>query len=83
VRHRSWLTWGLLGPGKGIEWGIEAMAKLGDLRPAPRYIIAGQTHPKVMQRDGDTYIAGLRDQNFSSRARRVREPRWSYRDAAV
>ena len=25
------LTWGLLGPGKGIEWGIEAMAMLRDL----------------------------------------------------
>jgi hypothetical protein len=27
------LTWGLLGPGKGIEWGIEAMAMLRDLQP--------------------------------------------------
>ena len=55
------LSWGLLGPGKGIEWGIDAMAKLVDLRPAPRYVIAGQTHPKVMQREGDRYLAGLRD----------------------
>ena len=30
------LTWGLLGPGKGIEWGIDAMARLRDLRPGRR-----------------------------------------------
>ena len=28
------LTWGLLGPGKGIEWAIDAMPGLRDLRPA-------------------------------------------------
>jgi polysaccharide biosynthesis protein PslF len=36
------LTWGLLGPGKGIEWGIEAMAMLRDLAPMPRYTVAGR-----------------------------------------
>ena len=41
------LTWGLLGPGKGIEWAIDAVAELGDLRPRPTYLIAGATHPKV------------------------------------
>jgi glycosyltransferase involved in cell wall biosynthesis len=49
------LTWGLLGPGKGIEWGIEAMARLQDLRPVPRYVVAGQTHPKVALREGEAY----------------------------
>ena len=49
------LTWGLLGPGKGIEWGIRALAELGDLVPRPRYSVVGQTHPKVMDRDGPTY----------------------------
>ena len=29
------LTWGLLGPGKGIEWAIDAMAMLADVRPLP------------------------------------------------
>jgi polysaccharide biosynthesis protein PslF len=56
------LTWGLLGPGKGIEWGIEAMAMLRDLRPMPRYVIAGQTHPKVMLHEGETYRDRLRGQ---------------------
>ena len=54
------LTWGLIGPGKGIEWGIEAMASLADLYPTPRYVVAGQTHPKVLLRDGEAYRDGLK-----------------------
>jgi polysaccharide biosynthesis protein PslF len=56
------LTWGLLGPGKGIEWGIEAMTMLRDLAPRPRYLIAGQTHPKVLLHEGDVYRDRLREQ---------------------
>ena len=56
------LTWGLLGPGKGIEWGIEAMGMLRDLAPMPRYVIAGQTHPKVLLHEGDAYRDRLREQ---------------------
>ena len=56
------LTWGLLGPGKGIEWGIEAMAMLRDLQPMPRYMVAGQTHPKVLLREGDAYRDRLLEQ---------------------
>lgn len=53
------LTWGLLGPGKGIEWGIDAMALLRDRNPVPRYLVAGQTHPKVRHSDGEDYRRGL------------------------
>lgn len=53
------LTWGLIGPGKGIQWVIDALASLGDLDPTPLYIIAGQTHPKVLARDGDAYRQSL------------------------
>jgi glycosyltransferase involved in cell wall biosynthesis len=56
------LTWGLLGPGKGIEWGIEAMGALRDLQPMPHYMVAGQTHPKVLLREGDAYRDRLREQ---------------------
>jgi len=56
------LTWGLLGPGKGIEWGIEAMAILRDLQPMPRYMVACQTHPKVLLHEGDAYRDRLREQ---------------------
>jgi glycosyltransferase involved in cell wall biosynthesis len=49
------LTWGLLGPGKGIERVIEAMGSLRDLPGRPRYLVAGQTHPKVLANDGEAY----------------------------
>ncbi len=53
------LTWGLIGPGKGIEWVIDAMAQLKDLSPRPLYVIAGQTHPKVLTHEGDKYRESL------------------------
>jgi len=49
------LSWGLFGPGKGIEWAIDAMAGLKDLSPRPRYVIAGRTHPKVVSSQGEAY----------------------------
>jgi glycosyltransferase involved in cell wall biosynthesis len=49
------LTWGLLGRGKGIEWAIDAMEDLRDLRPRPRYVVAGRTHPKVIASEGEAY----------------------------
>jgi glycosyltransferase involved in cell wall biosynthesis len=55
------LTWGLLGPGKGIEWGIDAMALLRDLDPMPQYIVAGHTHPKVVLHEGETYRNSLHE----------------------
>jgi glycosyltransferase involved in cell wall biosynthesis len=49
------LTWGLLGPGKGVERVIDAMVALRDLPGRPQYLIAGQTHPKVLAAAGDAY----------------------------
>ena len=49
------LTWGLLGEGKGIEWALEAMAGLADLDPSPRYLVVGETHPRVVEREGEAY----------------------------
>ena len=49
------LTWGLLGPGKGIEWAIDGLQPLLRLHPRPAYIIAGQTHPRVRQQQGEAY----------------------------
>ncbi|MGV0794361.1 glycosyltransferase [Mycolicibacterium sp. XJ1819] len=49
------LTWGLMGPGKGIERVIEAMRSLKDLPGRPRYLVAGRTHPKVLAADGEAY----------------------------
>ena len=49
------LTWGLMGPGKGIERVIEAMGSLNDLPGRPRYLVAGRTHPKVLAAHGEAY----------------------------
>ena len=53
------LTWGLLGPGKGIEWVIDAMALLRDIVPRPHYVVAGRTHPKVLAYEGELYRHSL------------------------
>lgn len=53
------LTWGLLGPGKGIEWAIDGLQKLRDLQPAPLYVVAGQTHPRVRLHEGEAYRNAL------------------------
>ncbi len=55
------LTWGVLfGPGKGIEWVIDALVERRDLEPRLRYVVAGRTHPKVLAYEGDVYppVAG-------------------------
>ena len=53
------LTWGLISPGKGIEWVIRAMEQLRDITPAPIYIVAGRTHPKVLEHQGESYRNSL------------------------
>ena len=49
------LTWGLLGPGKGVEWVIDALSLLPDLKEKVHYVVAGQTHPKVFANEGERY----------------------------
>ena len=49
------LTWGLIGPGKGIEHVVTALARLGDLDPAPRYLVCGQQDPRADAREVDVY----------------------------
>ncbi len=53
------LTWGLIGPGKGLEWAIEAFAHLTDMSPLPRYLVAGATHPHVRRDSGESYRQSL------------------------
>jgi polysaccharide biosynthesis protein PslF len=53
------LTWGLLGPGKGIEHAIDAMAMLRGRGLHADYQVAGQTHPRVLHRDGEAYRQAL------------------------
>jgi len=60
------LTWGLIGPDKGIEWAIAALAHLQDLHPSPRYLVAGRTHPDVLAEQGESYREFLHRQAWSS-----------------
>ena len=53
------LTCGLIGPGKGIERVVDAMVSLRRLASRPRYLIAGQTHPKVLAANGEAYRSAL------------------------
>ena len=53
------LTWGLIGPAKGIEFAVEALAQLRDLDPWPRYIVLGETHPRVLAAEGEVYRESL------------------------
>jgi len=53
------LTWGLISPGKGLEWGIRAISELGGLASPVEYVIAGQTHPKVLALEGERYREAL------------------------
>ena len=49
------LTWGLLGPGKGVETGIAAVASMRRDGFDVRYLVAGDLHPRVRVRDGERY----------------------------
>jgi glycosyltransferase involved in cell wall biosynthesis len=54
------LTWGLLAPRKGIEHAIDAMALLRDRGLLVDYRITGQTHPRELSRDGESYRRALK-----------------------
>lgn len=82
IERPTVLTWGLIGPGKGIEWGLEAMALLKELTPQPRYIVAGGTHPRVLMRDGEAYREALQARAAELGLTDVVEFDNQYRDAA-
>ncbi|RYD85306.1 MAG: glycosyltransferase [Verrucomicrobiaceae bacterium] len=56
---RILLTFGLLGPGKGIEHAIRAMPAIVEQEPDALYVILGATHPHLVAREGERYRQGL------------------------
>lgn len=54
-------TFGLIGPGKGLENGIRAMSQILPKHPHIHYLIAGQTHPMLLKREGESYRNMLQD----------------------
>jgi len=53
------MTFGLLGPGKGIEQAIEALPEIVRRHPNVVYLVLGATHPHLVAREGETYRLGL------------------------
>lgn len=49
------MTFGLLGPGKGLERVIEALPAIVSRFPDTTYRIVGATHPDLVARDGEAY----------------------------
>jgi len=57
--HKVLLTFGLLSPGKGIEYMIDAMPGIIKKHPETVYIILGQTHPHIKKEYGEEYRLSL------------------------
>lgn len=53
------LTFGHLGPGKGIEMAIEALARIVQDFPEVVYLVVGATHPDLIKQHGEKYREGL------------------------
>lgn len=53
------LSFGLLGPGKGIEVVIQALPRIVREHPQALYVVLGATHPHVLKREGNAYRHNL------------------------
>ncbi|MFX0186447.1 MAG: glycosyltransferase family 4 protein [Candidatus Hodarchaeota archaeon] len=53
------LTFGLLNPGKGIEFMIEALPEIIQKYPDVIYIVLGATHPNIIKEQGEKYRHSL------------------------
>lgn len=49
------LTFGLLSPGKGIEYVLQALPEVIKVEPNLVYIVLGATHPNLIREQGETY----------------------------
>lgn len=54
-------TFGLIGPGKGIEIGIRALKELVTQHKNLMYLIVGRTHPLLVKHEGERYREMLTD----------------------
>ncbi|HBC98050.1 MAG TPA: glycosyl transferase family 1 [Clostridium sp.] len=54
-------TFGLLDPGKGIEYAIEAISQVVETHPKVLYLILGETHPCVRKAHGESYRTKLQN----------------------
>lgn len=54
-------TFGLLNPGKGIEYLLDALPAVFERYPDAIYLLLGETHPMVRQHEGEGYRESLLD----------------------
>ncbi|HVD55152.1 MAG TPA: glycosyltransferase [Propionibacteriaceae bacterium] len=52
-------TFGLISDSKGLELAIRALPKITATHPEVLYLIAGQTHPEVINKEGESYRLSL------------------------
>jgi glycosyltransferase involved in cell wall biosynthesis len=57
--RRVLLSFGLVGPSKGYEYVIEAMAEVVRVVPETCYVILGATHPQLLLTEGERYRTRL------------------------
>jgi len=53
------LTFGLLNPGKGIEYALRALPPVVERYPNLCYVILGATHPNILKEHGESYRLSL------------------------
>jgi glycosyltransferase involved in cell wall biosynthesis len=53
------LTFGLIGPGKGIEHAIKALPEIVRRHPNVVYLVLGATHPHLLEHEGERYRLSL------------------------
>jgi glycosyltransferase involved in cell wall biosynthesis len=54
-------TFGLINPGKGIEYAIKALPEVVKKYPSVLYLVLGETHPGVRKNEGENYRNYLHD----------------------
>jgi len=55
------LSFGLLGPGKGLELVIDALPAVVAARPTACYVVLGATHPNLLATEGEKYRRALEE----------------------
>ena len=53
------LTFGLLGPSKGIEFALGSLQPVVEANPDALYVVLGATHPEIVRQHGEAYREGL------------------------
>ena len=54
-------TYGLLGPGKGLEFALKVLARVLPHNPRVRYLVAGRLHPNLERHEGRRYLERVRE----------------------